>query len=281
MLTSTIDTQLSYRFNGPAHVRLALAARQDEGEQSVKDETLKVINGAGSVVPVHWYRDHFGNRVARFDAHMGSVEIRYQAQVVSEAARPFPVRDWPIQELPDEVLGWLNPSRYCESDLLAGAALDYFGNTTPGLNRVQAIVEWVQKNIRYEVGSTHASTKASDVLRLQKGVCRDFAHLCIAFCRALNIPARFVAGYTFFDTPPQDFHAVFEAWLGRWVRFDPTGLAPTERLVRIAVGRDAKDTAFATCWGSMFLTRMRVDITQVDEANGTTWVGDNSIQVVG
>jgi transglutaminase-like putative cysteine protease len=93
------------------------------------------------------------------------------------------------------------------------------------------------------------------------GVCRDFAHLAITFCRALNIPARLVVGYVHFDQPPQDFHAVFEAWLdGRWVMFDPTALAPVEAVVRVGTGRDAKDTAFSTLFGLVNMTYMHIQV---------------------
>jgi transglutaminase-like putative cysteine protease len=93
------------------------------------------------------------------------------------------------------------------------------------------------------------------------GVCRDFAHLGITLCRALNIPARIVVGYVWFDEPPQDFHATFEAWIGgQWVLFDPTGMAPVDRLVRIGTGRDAKDVAFSTIFGSVEMTRMELNV---------------------
>lgn len=281
MLATKIDTQLSYEFSKASHVQLALAARQDPGEQSVKYDRLEIFSATGHAIPFHRYLDQFGNRLSRFEADIGRINIRYQADIHTEPTRPFNVKDWSVREIPDEILQWLHPSRYCESDQLTNTALELFGHTTPGLSRVQAIVDWVHQNVTYEVGSTNSSTRATDVIQIKKGVCRDFAHLSIAFCRALNLPARFVAGYTFFDTPPQDFHAVFEVWLGQWVRFDSTKMAPTEQLIRIAVGRDANDTAFATSWGSMLLTYMRVDITQADIANGQVFVGLNSPQVVG
>jgi transglutaminase-like putative cysteine protease len=130
---------------------------------------------------------------------------------------------------------------------------------------VRAIEEWIRHNILYKPGSTHSTTTAHEVFEQKAGVCRDFAHLGITFCRALNIPARLVVGYVWFDEPPQDFHAVFEAWLdGRWVLFDPTGMAPVDRLVRIGTGRDAKDVAFATMFGCLRMTRKEVTVLEHD-----------------
>ena len=117
------------------------------------------------------------------------------------------------------------------------------------------------------IGSTNATTTARDVFVQGSGVCRDFAHLSIAFCRALNIPARLVCGYCIFPEPPPDFHAIFEAYLGgHWVRFDPTGMAPVEHVVRVAAGRDAKDVAFATIYGPARMTSMSPEISRVSES---------------
>jgi transglutaminase-like putative cysteine protease len=167
--------------------------------------------------------------------------------------------------LPDAVLHNLMPTRYCESDLLARAAQKIFGDTLPGHGRVQAISDWIHEHVDYELGTTVPTTTACDVFRQRAGVCRDFAHLGITFCRALNIPARLVAGYAHFEEPPPDFHAVFEAWLGdEWVMFDPTRLVDPDDMVRIAVGRDAKDVAFATLFGPATMTSMTPLIRRVD-----------------
>jgi transglutaminase-like putative cysteine protease len=128
---------------------------------------------------------------------------------------------------------------------------------------VRKLVQWIHDSIEYKVGSTCSTTTAHDVLTQRAGVCRDFAHLGITMCRALNIPARIVVGYVWFDEPPQDFHATFEAWIGgRWVLFDPTGMAPVDRLVRIGTGRDAKDVAFSTFFGDVTMTRMVINVTE-------------------
>ena len=124
---------------------------------------------------------------------------------------------------------------------------------------MQHVTQWIHDHIAYQPGSSNALTAAPQVLSQRAGVCRDFAHLGITLCRALNIPARLAVGYVRFKEPPQDFHAVFEAWLGsQWVMFDPTGLAPAERLVRVGTGTDAKDVAFATLFGPVQMSRMAV-----------------------
>ncbi len=128
---------------------------------------------------------------------------------------------------------------------------------------MQAIIEWIREHIVYQIGQSDVTTTARDVLANRVGVCRDFAHVGITMCRALNIPARFVVGYVEFQEPPPDFHAIFEAYLGgKWVLFDPTGLAPVENVVRIASGADAMDVAFATIYGPARMTDIQPNITR-------------------
>jgi transglutaminase-like putative cysteine protease len=173
-------------------------------------------------------------------------------------------KEMPIEALPHEVLPDLMPTRYCESDRLASAATKMFGPIDPGYARVQAVCDWIHEHIEYRAGSTNTTTTACDVFLQRSGVCRDFAHLGVAFCRALNIPARLAVGYARFDTPPPDFHAVFEAFVGgHWELFDPTGLADPQDLVRIAVGRDAGDVAFATLFGPVRTRLIRPEVEQV------------------
>jgi transglutaminase-like putative cysteine protease len=161
-------------------------------------------------------------------------------------------------QIPNEVLPYLNPSRYCESDRLTHFALRMFGSAPPGFSRVTAICDWINSNIDYQVGSSGVSTSACDVLIQRVGVCRDFAHLAIALCRALCIPARYISGYAV-ALHPQDFHGFFEAYLGsRWYLFDATRKAPVEGFIRIGTGRDAADASFATIIGAANLTTMEV-----------------------
>jgi transglutaminase-like putative cysteine protease len=155
------------------------------------------------------------------------------------------------------VIPYVLASRYCEAEALFTLACGEFGNTAPGYAQVEAVCRWIRGNIDYRVGTSSPLTTARDVLANRAGICRDFAHLAIALCRALNIPARFVTGYTRYEEPPQDFHAVFEAYLGGgWHLFDPTELAPIDSIVRIGTGRDAADVAFATLFGAARLRRL-------------------------
>ena len=156
----------------------------------------------------------------------------------------------PFVELPGEVLGYLHPSRYCQSDLLGRFAQQTFGQLAPGFDRVTGICNWIWEHLSYVPGSTDGSSTAVDVIVGAAGVCRDYAHLGIGFCRALGTPARYVSGYAV-DLEPPDFHGFFEAFLdGEWYLFDATRMAPLDGLVRIATGRDAADVAFAAIVGA-------------------------------
>ena len=151
----------------------------------------------------------------------------------------------PLSTLPLDILPFLLPSRFVSSDRLALFAEREFGRLPKGHQRVTAICNWLYENIDYKRGSSDEETTADESLLKRAGVCRDFAHLGIAFCRALNIPARFVSCYAY-GLEPCDFHAVFEAYLaGRWWLFDATRQANLDGLVRIGVGRDAAEIAFA------------------------------------
>lgn len=190
--------------------------------------------------------------------------MSYKAEVeISSETIGDDLAESPVGQVPDAIFHYLMPTRYCESDVLASAAQQLFGNETPGVSRVRKLVNWVHDSIAYQPGSTKSTTTAQEVFVQRAGVCRDFAHLAITMCRAINIPARLVVGYVWFDEPPQDFHAIFEAWIGgRWVMFDPTGMAPVDRLVRIGTGRDAKDVAFSTFFGNVQMTRKVISVLE-------------------
>ena len=257
-VVSDIDCALHYRVDGPTDFLFQIHAL-DGMDQRVRAESLDVAMTDGRPVTHRVYADPgLGHRFLRIHADGGELALRYRA-TVERAMQPNDAdAPWvPVAELPDELLHNLMPTRYCESDLLARAAFKHFGDLPPGAAQVTAIVEWIHENIDYQIGSSQSTTTARDVYLQRAGVCRDFAHLGITFCRALNIPARLVAGYAPFDEPPPDFHAVFEAYLGgRWMLFDATRMSPVERLVRIASGRDAKDLAFATLFGPAVMTSM-------------------------
>jgi transglutaminase-like putative cysteine protease len=256
-----VDCELNYQVNGLTDFLFQLHA-VDGMDQRVLDESMTVTPQR----PLHIYEDPtVGHRFLRLQADTGPLNVRYRARVErTPAARDLSAAESPIAELPDTILHNLMPTRYCESDLLSHAAQKLFGALPPGYARVQAICDWIHENVDYTLGSSNATTTACEVFRNRAGVCRDFSHLAVTFCRALNIPARLVVGYARFEDPPPDFHAIFEAWLGgRWVSFDATRMSPVDDLVRIAMGRDAKDVAFATIFGPATMTSMNPLIDQV------------------
>ena len=182
----------------------------------------------------------------------GGICLRYDATVELSAEVDFGTTlvEHTYREIPPEVLPYLNPSRYCESDLLGNFSMREFGSSQQGFLRVKSICDWTYSNLVYVTGSTNSQTTARDVFVQRQGVCRDFAHLAIALCRGLGIPARYVCGYAA-ELQPPDFHGFFEAYLGeRWYLFDPTRLAPVSGFVRIATGQDAADVPFATFIGA-------------------------------
>ncbi len=262
MHTSVIDCLLEYEVNGPTHFLFNIEAAFHEGHEVIEERltitpSMKVRN---------FCDERSGNRFVRLDAPKGTLSINYHAQVHSHVVPvPLHLDETPVSALPDDVLHYLMPSRYCESDSLRRVAQQLFGKLPPGMSRVRAIESWIYESIEYQTGFTQSTTTAQDVFVQRIGVCRDFAHLGITLCRALNIPARLVVGYVYFVEPPQDFHAVFEAWLdGRWVLFDATRSAPIDRLVRVGTGRDAKDVAFATIFGGMQMLRKEITVDEGD-----------------
>lgn len=215
------------------------------------------------------------NRHLRVRAQPGRFVLRYDAivDVVHHFALPSDLREVPISELPASVLSYIYPSRYCQSDRLMGVALAEFGSMAPGYDRIEAIRRWVQERTRFQVGSSHPGTSALETYECAAGVCRDFAHLMISICRALNVPARLATGLDYGAPPslgPPDFHCYVEAYLGdRWYLFDPSGISPRMGLIRIGTGRDASDVAFATIFGTVQWTMPRVAIrAEGDTPNG-------------
>ncbi|RYF14783.1 MAG: transglutaminase family protein [Comamonadaceae bacterium] len=262
MHLSTVETVLEYQIRSPTHLCFNIEAAHWP-TQKIVSEVLTISSG----VAPHSYADpRSGNRFLRFDAQPGPLRVDYKAEVeVHTPVAESSLRETPVAQVPDDIFPYLLATRYCESDVLCPEVLRLFGSMAPGFARVRAIEEWIRREIRYTPGSTDSNTTAQQVFAQRAGVCRDFAHLGITFCRALNIPARIVVGYVWFDEPPQDFHAVFEAWLdGQWVLFDPTGMAPVDRLVRIGTGRDAKDVAFATMFGQIAMTSKQVMVLEHD-----------------
>jgi hypothetical protein len=262
MHTSVIDCLLEYQVTSPAHFLFNIESAFDAGHEVV-EERLSITP---SVQMRQFCDARSGNRFVRLDALPGILAVNYHARVqLHPAPAPAQLNETPVSSLPDDVLHYMMPSRYCESDSMSRVAQQIFGQHKPGLQRVQAVEQWIYQSIQYQPGATQSTTTAQDVFVQRVGVCRDFAHLGITLCRALNIPARLVVGYVNFAQPPQDFHALFEAWLdGRWVLFDPTRLAPVDRLVRVGTGRDAKDVAFATIFGGVQMLRKEITVQEGD-----------------
>jgi transglutaminase-like putative cysteine protease len=235
-------------------------------QQRILGESLQVA-GAGNYIEQAdpW----FGNRHIRTTANGGPVKLSYSAVLELSPfwMQPQDLRELDIPEMPAEVLPFVLPSRYCQSDRLIQFATQKFGNLARGYARVQTVCDWVFNHMRFVPGTTNSQSSALDVMVQGTGVCRDFAHLTIALLRALNIPARFITGYDYGADPiwgPVDFHAYVEAYLGdRWWIFDATRLVPRNGLIRIGMGRDAADAAFATIFGPARMTAMKLDIAPV------------------
>lgn len=209
-------------------------------------------------VPVETFRDSFGNVCCRFVAPAGPLRL-YNSTLIEDSGQPdetnLSARQLPVAEVPDHLLQYLLPSRYCEVDLLASVATDLFGQTEPGWSRVQAICNWVNLKVEFGYAFARPTKSALDVYTERLGVCRDFQHLAISFCRAMNIPARYATGYLGdigvpASPSPMDFSAWFEVYLeGRWWTFDARHNQRRIGRVLMATGRDAADVAITTSFG--------------------------------
>ena len=264
MHIATVDLLLDYDVSHTSHFLFHVEAAFHTAHRIV-EERLSIT----PAVKVRTFGDaRNGNRFVRLDAPKGVLSVNYHAKIeIVPLAVPLHLDENPVTAVPDEVLRYLMPSRYCESDVMSRAAQQLFGHLPLGIGRIHAIESWINDSIYYLPGFSNSTTTAQEVFVQRAGVCRDFAHLGITLCRALNIPARLVVGYVHFDEPPQDFHAVFEAWVGdRWVMFDGTKMAPIDRLVRVGTGRDAKDVAFATIFGGVQMLRKELTVDEGDKA---------------
>ncbi|MET0164515.1 MAG: transglutaminase family protein, partial [Vicinamibacterales bacterium] len=201
-----------------------------------------------------------GEVVARYTAAVDILHYMVEPEkVVSEGPASLPVT----------VLTFMHPSRYCQADLVQQQAWDTFGYLPRGYSQVLAVRDWVHENVRFQVGVSNPTTSAMDTLRDGVGICRDFAHTMISFCRALNYPARFVTGVDYGADPnlgPPDFHAYVEVYIGGWFLFDPTGISPLTGLLRIGTGRDAADVSFATIFGPVRTGMPGVQVSAVENA---------------
>ena len=262
MIRLDFSVELEYQVMQPADFIFNIHA-VNTTQQRVFTEELTVTPAVAYDVELS---RTFGNRYLRLRSDPGPLHVRYTAVVDIHHRFDWPnlVQEMPLAKIPVDVLEYLYPSRYCPSDRLSNIAIQQFGSMAPGYERVQAISEWVRGRTRFQPGSTNFRTCAYDTFNERVGVCRDFAHLMISTCRALNIPARFVTGVDYGADPalgPMDFHAYVEVYLsGRWYIFDPTGICPTTGLVRIGTGRDASDVAFATIFGSVMWSVPKINV---------------------
>jgi transglutaminase-like putative cysteine protease len=246
---------MSFVANGPVSAIFMLRPRSGLGQWIMREEYI-----LEPLVPVVEYTDSHGNLCQRLSIPQGPFQLRNNVcadtadiiDVVMEA--PFV----PVQDLPDSVLQFLLPSRYCPCDQMCPLANEIVAGVNPGYAQVEAIRSWIQLNIEYQYGTSDASTSALDTTNKRAGVCRDFAHLGISLCRSLTIPARMVVGYLH-QLDPMDLHAWFEAYVGgRWYTFDATQQKPMGNRIAIAYGRDAADVALVTQFGPLELTEMNV-----------------------
>jgi transglutaminase-like putative cysteine protease len=258
-----VGYELTYRCPQPTPMILTLSVHYSRASDLVRPDHLVVSPS----VPVTAYRDSFGNWCSRIVAPQGAVRLSGEA-LVRDSGVPEQPAPWaqqrPVPALPDETLVFLLGSRYCETDLLSETAWRLFSGTPLGWARVQAVCDFVHQHVTFGYEHASATKTAHQVFNERRGVCRDYAHLAIAFCRCLNIPARYCTGYLGdIGLPPpyapMDFAGWFEAYLGdAWYTFDPRNNTPRIGRVLIARGRDAADVAISTTFGPNTLETFRV-----------------------
>ena len=258
-----IGCEMIYDFPQPTPMILVLGTHFSRASDIITPDHLT----SDPPVPIDFYRDGFGNWCNRLTAPAGRIKLTTDG-LVRDSGKPDPIvpnaRQLPVEELPAETLVFLLGSRYCETDRLSDTAWKLFANSEPGWKRVQAICDYVHNHITFGYEHASATMGAFEVFEKRKGVCRDFAHLGIAFCRAMNIPARYCTGYLGdIGMPPpygpMDFAGWMEAYLdGRWYTFDPRNNIPRIGRVLIAYGRDAGDVPITHTFGPNTLVSFKV-----------------------
>lgn len=258
-----IGYEMAYEFPQPTPAILMLNTHFTRVSDLASPDSMVV----SPAVPLSGYRDGFGNWCTRLTAPAGRMTISANA-IIRDSGLLDPeapeAKQVPVEELPEEALVFLLASRFCESDNMLDLAWSLFGETEPGWARVQSICDFVHQHITFGYEHARATMTALEAYHERRGVCRDYAHLAVTFCRALNIPARYCTGYlSFMGTPSPhpvgDFAAWFEAYLdGEWHMFDPRNNAPRRGRVLVARGRDAADVAIATTFGPNSLHGFRV-----------------------
>ncbi len=268
-----VGYELNYNFPQPTPMLLALSIHYSRTSDIIIPDYLTT----DPPVPIGGYRDGFGNWCTRLVAPPGPMRIKTDALIrdTGEPDRTFPdAWQHEVQDLPEEALVFLLGSRYCEVELLSQTAWDMFGTVKPGWERVQAICDYVHNRIAFDYQQARATRTAWEAFNESKGVCRDFAHLAIAFCRCMNIPARYCTGYLgdMGTLPPYgvgDFAAWIEVYIGGgWYTFDPRNNVPRIGRVLLARGRDACDVAIATTFGPNTLESFKVWTDEVADCVG-------------
>jgi transglutaminase-like putative cysteine protease len=253
-----VAANLQYNIEFPSTILLNIHALESANQKIISEQ----FTITPEVTCAEMLSKPEANRIYRIETDDAEqLSISYEATVENTRRRISykNIRDSSLAQIPGEVTPYLFPSRYCQSDKLGRFAMKNFGAYTKIFTQVQAISDWIYNTIEYLPGASTPHTSAYDTITERAGVCRDFAHLGIALCRALSIPARYFVGYSHLLSP-QDFHACFEAYIGgRWLIFDPTRMAPVNGMVGIACGHDAADASTATIFGSATLTYMQVD----------------------
>jgi transglutaminase-like putative cysteine protease len=267
-----IGYKLIYSFPQPTPIILLLSVHDSRASDIVVPAELSVEPD----IPVTGYRDAFGNQCHRVLAPAGRLRLTADG-VIQDSGQPEDTMSAAgqdmVQHLPEETLVFLLGSRYCETDLLSDTAWRLFAGTPPGQPRVQAICDYVHNHISFNYQNARATRSAAEAFNERTGVCRDYAHLAIAFCRCMNIPARYCTGYlgdvgTPPPFPPGDFAAWIEVWIGgRWRLFDPRNNVPRIGRVLMARGRDASDVAFATTFGPNTLESFQVWTDEIPVGN--------------
>ena len=266
--------ELIFEAPAPLPMLLLLSTHPSRAASHIRPDRLIV----DPVVPRDDFVDRFGNHCTRIVAPAGRVRFWNDTEV-EDSGQPDPFNpgavQLPIENLPPDVLPYLLASRYCEVDCLSNIAWSLFSNTPPGWGRVQAICDWVHNNVRFGYGYARSTKTAYDVYTERAGVCRDFTHLAVTFCRCMNIPARYATGYLGdigvpYSDAPMDFSAWFEAYLGgQWHTFDARHNIPRIGRVLMAYGRDAVDAALTTSFGPTALIQFKVWTDEVLGDNAT------------
>ena len=271
MIRLRLTLELDYEVSEPGCDFIFNIHAAHTDRQRVLDETLTLSQNILSRVETD---PATRNRYLRLSALPGPLKVAYNAVVELEHhfGQPAQIAEVPVARLPAQVLNYIYPSRYCQSDRLHRLAMREFGQQWQGYSRVQGIRDWVLQRTTFSSNTSNSNTSAVDTLLETVGVCRDFAHLMIALCRAINIPARFTTGIDYGADPklgPTDFHAYVEVYLGgRWYMFDPSGTAIPMGFVRFGTGRDAADVAFATIFGTVMSSAPRIAIEAIADDQG-------------